>query len=182
MRPLRYSINVTLDGCCDHREIPADEDLDRHAAENIAQADALLFGRVTYEMTEGALRSAAGTGGTPDSTGTADLRIAAAQASLVSVHRGPHGVECRSQSQRSNNSADREAPERGSSPRSPRRKPVERRRQRRAAGTYRRRGWRPPRPRWRRPAAPLRAGRTAGSCGLRWLSRTRLACGARRAR
>jgi hypothetical protein len=30
-RPLRYSINVTLDGCCDHREIPAGEDLHRHA-------------------------------------------------------------------------------------------------------------------------------------------------------
>src|SRR5436853_152589 len=29
MRPLRYSINVTLDGCCDHRAIPADEDLHR---------------------------------------------------------------------------------------------------------------------------------------------------------
>jgi hypothetical protein len=26
MRPLRYSINVTLDGCCDHRAIPADEE------------------------------------------------------------------------------------------------------------------------------------------------------------
>ncbi|MCA1703304.1 MAG: deaminase, partial [Actinobacteria bacterium] len=24
MRPLRYSINVTLDGCCDHREMVAD--------------------------------------------------------------------------------------------------------------------------------------------------------------
>ena len=50
MRPLRYSINVTLDGCCDHRAIPADEELHRHAVENLAQADALLFGRVTYEM------------------------------------------------------------------------------------------------------------------------------------
>jgi hypothetical protein len=48
MRPLRYSINVTLDGCCDHRAIPADEDLHRHAVENLNQADALLFGRVTY--------------------------------------------------------------------------------------------------------------------------------------
>ena len=56
-RPLRYSINVTLDGCCDHRAIPADEDLHRHAVENIAQADALLFGRVTYEMMEGAWRT-----------------------------------------------------------------------------------------------------------------------------
>ena len=50
MRPLRYSINVTLDGCCDHRVMIADEELHRHAAENLAQADALLLGRVTYEM------------------------------------------------------------------------------------------------------------------------------------
>jgi dihydrofolate reductase len=56
MRPLRYSINVTLDGCCDHREGIVDEDLHRHAAENIAQADALLFGRVTYEMMQAAWR------------------------------------------------------------------------------------------------------------------------------
>jgi dihydrofolate reductase len=57
MRPLRYSINVTLDGCCDHRAIPADEDLHRHAAEHLARADALLFGRVTYEMMEAAWRA-----------------------------------------------------------------------------------------------------------------------------
>jgi len=56
MRPLRYSINVTLDGCCDHREGIADEDLHRHAMENIVQADALLFGRVTYEMMQEAWR------------------------------------------------------------------------------------------------------------------------------
>jgi dihydrofolate reductase len=35
----------------------ADEDVHRHAVENIAQADALLFGRVTYEMMEGAWRT-----------------------------------------------------------------------------------------------------------------------------
>jgi dihydrofolate reductase len=45
-----------LDGCCDHRAIIPDEDLHRHHAENIAQADALLFGRVTYEMMEAAWR------------------------------------------------------------------------------------------------------------------------------
>src|SRR5205823_11792770 len=56
MRPLRYSINVTLDGCCDHRAIPTDEDLHRHAAENLDQADALLFGRGTYQMMEAAWR------------------------------------------------------------------------------------------------------------------------------
>jgi dihydrofolate reductase len=66
MRPLRYSINVTLDGCCDHRTAIADEDLHRHAAENIAQADALLFGRVTYEMMEAAWRPLARTGARPD--------------------------------------------------------------------------------------------------------------------
>jgi dihydrofolate reductase len=66
MRPLRYSINVTLDGCCDHRAIPADEDLHRHAAENIARADALLFGRVTYEMMEAGWRGPARTGAMPD--------------------------------------------------------------------------------------------------------------------
>ena len=66
MRPLRYSINVTLDGCCDHRVMIADEDLHRHAAQNIAEADALLFGRVTYEMMEEAWRPAARTGARPD--------------------------------------------------------------------------------------------------------------------
>ncbi|HKP38722.1 MAG TPA: dihydrofolate reductase family protein [Pyrinomonadaceae bacterium] len=58
MRLLRYSINVTLDGCCDHRAISADEDLHRHAIQNIERADALLFGRVTYEMMEAAFRPA----------------------------------------------------------------------------------------------------------------------------
>jgi dihydrofolate reductase len=66
MQPLRYSINVTLDGCCDHRAIVADEDLHRHAVENFARADALLFGRVTYEMMEAAWRAPARTGARPD--------------------------------------------------------------------------------------------------------------------
>ena len=66
MRPLRYSINVTLDGCCDHRESFADEDLHRHAVENLNRADALLFGRVTYQMMEEAFRSPARTGQRPD--------------------------------------------------------------------------------------------------------------------
>ena len=56
MRPLRYAINITLDGCCDHRAIPADEELHRYWAEYLGQADALLFGRVTYEMMEAAWR------------------------------------------------------------------------------------------------------------------------------
>lgn len=57
MRPLRYSINVTLDGCCDHRAGVPDEELHRYTTEILARADALLFGRVTYEMMESAFRS-----------------------------------------------------------------------------------------------------------------------------
>jgi dihydrofolate reductase len=78
MRPLRYSINVTLDGCCDHREVFADEDLHRHAVENLNRADALLFGRVTYEMMEAAFRPPAA-GFAPATAGAADgVRTAAA--------------------------------------------------------------------------------------------------------
>ena len=66
MRRLRYSINITLDGCCDHRAIPADEDLHVHAVENLRRADALLFGRVTYEMMEAAWRPQVPAGARPD--------------------------------------------------------------------------------------------------------------------
>ena len=65
MRPLRYCINVTLDGCCDHRAMVPDEAMHRHHAGNLAQADALLFGRVTYEMMEEAWRPVAA-GARPD--------------------------------------------------------------------------------------------------------------------
>ena len=44
----------------------ADEDLFRHVVENLDQADALLFGRVTYEMMEAAWRPSARTGARPD--------------------------------------------------------------------------------------------------------------------
>ena len=69
MRPLRYSINVTLDGCCDHRGITPDEDLHRNAVKNLEQADALLFGRVTYEMMESAFRPSMRTGAKPEPPG-----------------------------------------------------------------------------------------------------------------
>src|SRR3984957_15076903 len=66
MRPLRYSINITLDGCRDHRAMIADEELHRRVAESLAQADALVFGRVAYEMMEAAWRPPARTGVRPD--------------------------------------------------------------------------------------------------------------------
>jgi dihydrofolate reductase len=65
MRPLRYGINVTLDGCVDHRAGVPDEELHRYWAENLARADALIYGRVVYQMMEEAWRPAA-TGAMPD--------------------------------------------------------------------------------------------------------------------
>jgi dihydrofolate reductase len=66
MRPLRYSINITLDGCCDHRVGIPNETLHQHAIENFANADALLFGRVIYEMMETAWRYPVPEGTRPD--------------------------------------------------------------------------------------------------------------------
>lgn len=66
MRPLRYAINVTLDGCCDHTTGIVDEQLHRHATEGIARADAVLFGRVTYQMMEEGWRAVAETGARAD--------------------------------------------------------------------------------------------------------------------
>ncbi|HEY4304968.1 MAG TPA: dihydrofolate reductase family protein [Gemmatimonadaceae bacterium] len=66
MRPLRYAINITLDGCCDHRAIPANEETHRHATTNLQQADALLLGRVTYQMMESAWRDPASVRAMPE--------------------------------------------------------------------------------------------------------------------
>ena len=66
MRPLRYSINVTVDGCCDHRAVLADEDVHRHALENIDRSDALLLGRLTYDLMEAGWRQPAPAGARPD--------------------------------------------------------------------------------------------------------------------
>ena len=84
MRPLRYSINVTLDGCCDHRAGVTDEELHRYWAENLAQADALLFGRVTYEMMQEAWRLSTRTVAMPDWTEPFAQTIDAAKKYVVS--------------------------------------------------------------------------------------------------
>jgi dihydrofolate reductase len=83
MRLLRYSINITLDGCCDHRAMIPDEELHRHAAGSLERADALLFGRVTYEMMEAAWRSPR-TGAMPEWTEPFARTIDAARKYVVS--------------------------------------------------------------------------------------------------
>lgn len=56
-RPLRYAINVTLDGCCHHEAgMPPDEESMGFWTAELERADALLYGRVTYEMMESAWR------------------------------------------------------------------------------------------------------------------------------
>jgi dihydrofolate reductase len=52
MGALIFSINVTIDGCCDHHEVIADDDLHCYAAELLDAADAVLLGRVTYQLFE----------------------------------------------------------------------------------------------------------------------------------
>jgi dihydrofolate reductase len=65
MRPLRYSINVTLDGCCDPLAGIPSQDLHRNAIDNFNRADALIFGRVIYQMMESAWRPPAEKTGRP---------------------------------------------------------------------------------------------------------------------
>ncbi|MGJ0390254.1 dihydrofolate reductase family protein [Microbacterium sp. CGR1] len=57
MRPLRYAINVTLDGCVHHEAgVAPDEELMGFWTVEMQRADAVLYGRTTYEMMQGAWR------------------------------------------------------------------------------------------------------------------------------
>ncbi|MFI8594028.1 dihydrofolate reductase family protein [Microbacterium sp. NPDC078428] len=57
MRPLRYAINVTLDGCCHHEAgLPPDEESMRFWTAEMDAVDAEIFGRATYELMESAWR------------------------------------------------------------------------------------------------------------------------------
>jgi len=84
VRPLRYSINVTLDGCCDHRVGSPTEETHRHATNTVDQADALLLGRVTYELMESAWRPPGQLEAMPDWTMPFGRTIDAAKKYVVS--------------------------------------------------------------------------------------------------
>ncbi|MBI2392262.1 MAG: dihydrofolate reductase family protein [Deltaproteobacteria bacterium] len=51
---LTFALNVTLDGCVDHREGIADDELHDYYTELMDAAGAMLFGRTTYELMESA--------------------------------------------------------------------------------------------------------------------------------
>jgi dihydrofolate reductase len=51
---LTFGINVTLDGCCDHRAVNPDDEVFRYWTRLMDSAGGMLWGRVTYELMESA--------------------------------------------------------------------------------------------------------------------------------
>jgi hypothetical protein len=63
---LTFAHNVTLDGCCDHREMVADEEMLRYWTRVMDAAGAMLFGRRTYELSVAAVNFRSNDGCRPE--------------------------------------------------------------------------------------------------------------------
>ncbi|HKO77194.1 MAG TPA: dihydrofolate reductase family protein [Flavobacterium sp.] len=50
MRKIIAAINMTLDGFCDHTAILPDEEIHQHYTELLRYGDAILYGRITYQL------------------------------------------------------------------------------------------------------------------------------------
>lgn len=50
MRKIIAAINMTLDGDCDHRAGVPDEELHDHYTQLMHEGDAILYGRITYDL------------------------------------------------------------------------------------------------------------------------------------
>ena len=50
MRNLIFAINVTLDGCCDHTKLNADEEVHQYFTDLMHNVDLLVYGRKTYQL------------------------------------------------------------------------------------------------------------------------------------
>jgi dihydrofolate reductase len=50
MRNVIYGINLTLDGCCDHTKLNADDEIHEYYTHHMRDIDLLVFGRKTYEL------------------------------------------------------------------------------------------------------------------------------------
>ena len=50
MRNLIFAINITLDGCCDHTKVIADEELHEYFTQLMRDGDLLVYGRKTYQL------------------------------------------------------------------------------------------------------------------------------------
>ena len=50
MRNLIFAINMTLDGCCDHTKLGADDEIHDYYTKLLQDVDLLVFGRKTYQL------------------------------------------------------------------------------------------------------------------------------------
>ena len=50
MRKVVAAINMTLDGVCDHTAGIPDEEIHQHYTDLLSNADAILYGRITYQL------------------------------------------------------------------------------------------------------------------------------------
>ena len=50
MRNVIFAINITLDGCCDHTKMIADEEIHEYFTRLMRNVDLLVFGRKTYQL------------------------------------------------------------------------------------------------------------------------------------
>ena len=50
MRNVIFSINITLDGCCDHTKQFADDETHEYFTDLLREVDLLVYGRKTYEL------------------------------------------------------------------------------------------------------------------------------------
>jgi dihydrofolate reductase len=50
MRNVIFAINITLDGCCDHTKMIADEEIHEYFTHLMRDVDLLAFGRKTYQL------------------------------------------------------------------------------------------------------------------------------------
>jgi dihydrofolate reductase len=84
---LTFALNVTLDGCCDHRAAIADDELHDYFTQLMDAAGAMLWGRVTYELMESAWPAVARDENAPRATREWARKLEAKPKYVVSASR-----------------------------------------------------------------------------------------------
>ena len=99
---LTFGLNVTLDGCCDHRVGIADDELLDYWTQLMDAAGAMLWGRVTYELMESAWPAVARDQNAPRAMREWARKLEAKPKYVVSASRRdfPQPVACRPTAQR----------------------------------------------------------------------------------
>jgi dihydrofolate reductase len=84
---LTFALNVTLDGCNDHREMIADDEMLDYFTRLMDGAGAMLFGRTTYELMEDAWPAVARDQNAPRAMGEWARKLEAKPKYVVSASR-----------------------------------------------------------------------------------------------